>query len=286
MGRPTLMIDRPRLTIMVTPQPSVLDRLADHREFRGRGLLGRFAFVMPTSRVGQRKYQSTASINEETRDAYTEAIKSMFDGKAEELALEGAACEEWAGFANELEAAQADGQRLAHVRDWASKHAGRVARIAGLLHLAKRMSTDDRTIAVETVTEAWSLGQWLIEHALAAFGRMTSDPATRQAKWILAWIRRHGLQTFTLRTLADHKRDVDKPGDFLPALEILEARHYIRRAPAEPTPGKRGRKPSPTFNVNPQAYAEKSGNSENSDATAGEGRLPELHELLEAGAAS
>jgi replicative DNA helicase len=284
VSRSRVVIDRPALTIVVTPQPTILDTIATHPDFRGRGLLGRFAFVLPRSLVGHRRYQKDCTISADVRETYARAVRAILalDLRPRRLRIEQDALTRWAAYADELETAQAEGGRLSHLRDWASKHAGRVARIAALLHLVEHPTAEPAAIAVETITAAWVLGQWLEGHALAAFGRMSADPRTRIARWVLAWIRRHRFATFTLRQLADHKRDVDRPEDFLPALGLLEARHFLRPDPPA-TPRKPGRPASPSFTVNPQTHADNSDNSENPLPSPNAGELPELSELSDRG---
>ena len=56
-----------------------------------------------------------------------------------------------------IELAQAHGGRLSSIRDWASKHAGRVARISGLLHLVRHHHLDEpwtQSICPEDVSMA------------------------------------------------------------------------------------------------------------------------------------
>src|SRR5204862_4537998 len=45
--RPPIMIDRPHLTVGISPQPSVLASLGNKPGFRERGLLARFLFAVP-----------------------------------------------------------------------------------------------------------------------------------------------------------------------------------------------------------------------------------------------
>jgi hypothetical protein len=54
-GRAPVMMQRPALTIGVSPQPEVLRGLADKPGFRGRGLLARFLYALPVSTLGYRK---------------------------------------------------------------------------------------------------------------------------------------------------------------------------------------------------------------------------------------
>jgi hypothetical protein len=291
ISRAAVLVERPALTIVVTPQPSVLDRLAAQPEFRGRGLLARFVFVIPATLVGGRMYQDRP-VSPTARAVYGEAIGRILrrplpaaEADVPRLLLTGDALAIWANFANKAERAQAEGGTLVGIRDWASKHAGRVARLAGNLHLVEHPSAADGDhISPETVAAAWALGEWMEAHALVAFARMGADREAWRARWVLDWIRRHGLSTFTLKQLADHKRDVDRPADFLPALTILEARGFIRRDPEPETRGP-GRRPSPSWTVNPRSHSQNSQNSHNSTASTGAEPFSELREFGEGGSA-
>jgi hypothetical protein len=190
ISRESLAAERATLTIMVTPQPAILDRLAERSELRGRGLLGRILFIIPPSRVGTRMYQNVA-IDAAAKAAYGEALGRILrlprcsrEDPHRRLVIRGKALEIWAEYADQVEREQADGGWLYGVRDWASKHASRVARIAGIFHLL-----DPRNwpapfavpIAPETVAAAWAVGEWFCDHALAAFSRMGADPRVAMA---------------------------------------------------------------------------------------------------------
>ena len=53
-SRPSVMMDEPALTLILSPQPDVLQGLASKPGFRGRGLLARFLFMFPVSKIGYR----------------------------------------------------------------------------------------------------------------------------------------------------------------------------------------------------------------------------------------
>ena len=55
IGRKSNYIAKPRLTMILTIQPSVLYGLMDNATFRGRGLCGRFLYAMCKSKVGRRE---------------------------------------------------------------------------------------------------------------------------------------------------------------------------------------------------------------------------------------
>ena len=53
-SRPPVFLKSPRLSIGLSPQPDVLRGLAAKPGFRGRGLLGRFLYLLPPSPLGFR----------------------------------------------------------------------------------------------------------------------------------------------------------------------------------------------------------------------------------------
>ena len=140
VGRAAEYIPRACLTMGLAVQPDVLASLADNASFRGRGLLGRFLYSMPDSLVGTRLYRPRR-VDPARRDAYGEALAAILalpspataenPGARHALALDGPALDLWAEYYDDVELRQAEGEDLAGVRDWASKLAGAVARIAG-----------------------------------------------------------------------------------------------------------------------------------------------------------
>jgi hypothetical protein len=278
IGRPAEYVQNPALTVVLTPQPEVIRVLADRPGFRGRGLLGRFLYALPTSLIGTRKYQNRP-VDPVARQTYAVVIRSILqmpdvtapDGKQayHVLNLAGSALDVWAEYADGVETAQADGGVLAGIRDWASKLAGAVARIAGGLHLVKHYRHEKPwtiPISRETVLAAWAIGEYLQAHALAAFAMMGADPNVSMAQRLLQWIERQQQPQFSLRDCHQHHRNVTRPDDLLPALKILEGRGFIRRLPQAQRTGP-GRRQSPAFEVHPKLAADTQ-NAQNSQNEA------------------
>lgn len=57
-GRESIFLDDPHLTLVISPQPEIVQGLANRPGFRGRGLIGRFLYVMPQSRLGRRSVET------------------------------------------------------------------------------------------------------------------------------------------------------------------------------------------------------------------------------------
>jgi replicative DNA helicase len=153
---------------------------------------------------------------------------------------------------------------LGHIADWAGKLAGQVLRIAGILHMADHAGEPapwDKPIAGETMRRAIAIGHYLIPHALAAFGLMGADPFVAEARHILTWLRRTGREEFTRRELFEATKGRFKTVSALELpLDLLVRHGYVRERPADERSGP-GRKPAPTFEVNPQIRSHNSRNS-------------------------
>jgi len=260
-GRPSVHIPRACLTMGLTVQPDVLTSLADTPAFRGRGLLGRFLYALPDNLVGTRLYQNRRP-DAAVRRRYEGMVHSLLalpaasdedPGLRHVLRLEGSALDVWAQYADDTERRQSDGGDLAGIRDWGSKLAGAVARIAGGLHLVEQSGRPcpwTAPIAPETVAAAWAVGEYLTHHALAAFGQMGADPHQALARRLLRWVKRTNTTVFKLSECQQAHRNLSSMDDIAPALSVLCHRGYLRQQEADRRDGA-GRPKSPLYLVNP-----------------------------------
>jgi len=116
VGRPSESVQHPALTLVLTPQPDVLAKLADEPGFRERGLLGRFLYALPASLVGTRKF-SEKEISRSSKLAYSRLVDGLLsipDPSAEpsgafyRLKLSPGAKAIWIENYNQTEAEQAE----------------------------------------------------------------------------------------------------------------------------------------------------------------------------------
>jgi hypothetical protein len=270
-GRPPEYVERPCLTIGLTVQPEVLQGLAGRPGFRGRGLLARFLYSLPTSLVGRRQ-PGAPPVPQAAADRYAMEVQALaaslivsvsddptvltLDPKAGELLL---------AFERDLEPRLAAGSGdLAHLAGWAAKLAGATCRVAALLHLASHLRDGwAQPIGAETFAGALRLADYLIEHACAVFDLMGADSRVDDARWLLDWIARTNQAQFSRRDAHQAARGrFRKATDLEPALALLEEHGYLRRVDADPPGPRGGRPPSPRFLVNPVPH-----NSEPSQPT-------------------
>ncbi|MFG2845798.1 DUF3987 domain-containing protein [Kitasatospora sp. NPDC048296] len=258
-------VDKPALTIGVTPQPAVLQELGAAPGARDRGLLARFLYSLPPSNLGYRKIRTTpipaAAANAYDRNL-TRLLRAMTDlaepvtvamNQAADLAVE--------KLQERVEVQLRPDQPLAHIKDWAGKLVGHIARIAVLLHLADHITPDQdqgawrADLEAATVERAAQIADYYTAHTLAVFDLIAADPATEDAHAILQWLQRPK-QDGTHRThIKAHdavasSRRFKKVADVEPALTLLEQHGYLR-TDQPPTDGRRGRQPAVTFRVHP-----------------------------------
>lgn len=260
ISREPLRVPGACLSIVTTPQPTLLDRIAELPDFHGRGLLGRLCIVLPESRVGTRMYRNRR-LPEAVEQSWHDLVLGLARrpvrrvGEVPRIRLEGEALDVWARYADAMERAQAEGGRYAGIRDWASKHAGRAARIAGLLHLVRYAGLEDPwtpALVPEDVAAAWAVADWLAEHALVAYERMGSTPEERLARRVLRWLRERGHESVSLRDVHRAHQDVGRADALHPALEVLEGRGYLRRLQEPERRPQGGRPPSRRWAVHPE----------------------------------
>lgn len=270
--RPPVNLTHPALTIAISPQPDVLRGLTAHKGFRGRGLLARILYTVPTSKLGYRTNR-TVPIPDEVSRRYQEGIFALAatlpvqdNGKESPhvLSLSPDAHRLWQSFWNEIELMMRPDGRLEHLTDWGGKLPGAVARVAGLLHCVAYTScaTTTREIEVGTMERAIRLGRYLIDHAMVAFNIMGANPAMEAARDLWRVIEKARQPQFSVRDAWHPLRNNNSyktVADAEPGFDVLIDHGYImepHQATEAEYPRKKGRPPSRTFIVNPKLSEE------------------------------
>lgn len=188
-------VPTPTLTIVAAAQPDVLEKLRDPDGSReGRGLLGRFLYVVPVSKVGYRRLvRNKATVDAES--AYRDGLRRLLDlaypgeASAPMIALNDDAWNIASAFYDETEVKLRPGGELVDVASFTSKMRSHLARLAGLLHLADGHGVDEE-IGKATMARALDLARYFLTHGRAAFGMMESDPESKAALRVWDIIRR------------------------------------------------------------------------------------------------
>jgi len=265
-SRPPVVLDHPLLTMGLSPQPDVLKALSTKPGFRGRGLLARFLYALPKSRMGYRALEPRR-IPDDVALRYADGLLALlrvtlrYDAAAETayphvLALDGPAYGVWKDHQRRVEVQLREGGRFAGMTDWAGKLPGAVVRLAGLLHCVRWVQEPgnpvDRPIDADTMERAARLGDILADHALAVFDLMDGGGALEAARHIWRHVQERTLTDFTFSELWHPLRGTFRTtADIEPAIDVL-LDHNLILPTEERRPGKRGRR-GRRFRTNPRA---------------------------------
>ena len=257
-SRASIVMDSPALTLGLSPQPEVLRGLSSTPGFRGRGLLGRFLYALPSSNLGYRTLD-VSPMEPEYRYQYEIVLTAILDHETERsadgavypriLELDGEARQEWQLFALRVEVGMREGEIYHHMTDWAGKLPGAVIRMVGLLHVTRHYNEKpwQKKIALRDMIAAIRMAEVLSDHALAVFDLMGADLELDGARVVLRWIVRAGKSEFTFRDCHQaHKRRYKRTADLDPIIDVLIERHFIR-----PRVEKVPYRPSRILEVNP-----------------------------------
>jgi hypothetical protein len=274
VGRKAEFVERPALTLGLAVQPDVLHRLAETEGVRERGLLARFLYAIPRSKLGRREI-NPVPLSVEFKEAYAAGIRSMLalaipsDGaepRVHRLRFAPRALSRFRRFESWLEPQLDEFGRLGMISDWAGKLAGVVARLSGILHIAKNVDSLGllpSEIQRSTVKQAICIARYLIAHARVAFGEMGTATPVRQARLVQRWIERNAKRQFTKRELYEGvKGRFHTVAALEPSLDLLTAQGFILKDAPRRVVGR----PSESYSVNPHMLPEASQYSQNTPA--------------------
>lgn len=252
-GKPPIRLRNPRITMILTPQPSVLREAGGNQVFMGRGLIGRCLLVLPRPLVGFRDNDKTMP-EALTREwhAYVDSLLAIpAQPTPHEISLTQGAYDLWLDFSRDVEHAQRPGGEFEFIRAWASKATGLVVRIAGLFHLAEGPAMLNEPIRPETMNRAISFTAWAAIHAKYAFSSFGMDDGQEAGKRALEWLRRERKAVVTASEIYQAIRGrFQKMEQVRPGIAVLVDRGAL--VPREKE--RRAGRPSDAYDVNPVIF--------------------------------
>lgn len=232
-------IDEVTLTVCLTVQPAVLEKLAGRPELAGVGLTARFAYALPPNLVGFRNFLNAQPVPPEVADVYRRNLLTLaHDLDRHQIARRLHLSPEAAGLFHrwhqDLEPRRREGRDLHGVAEWTEKLRVMVVRVAGLLHLAEGHDWDE--IDADTMRRALRVADFWLYHAKALHSMWAGEQADRTADRILKWIIKGRRARFTAR---DCYRDLHLRATALrPAMELLADFGWVRQVGGEWGKGK------------------------------------------------
>ena len=259
-GRPPQYIPSPALTIGLMVQPRIIEAIAANRDFVGRGLLARFLYATPVSKVGSR-VSTAIPVSQNTESKYSHWIKKLasdmagWAGDPARLVLDEQAEVEVRKIQDDVEPTLVGEGELASpstLTEWGGKYVGAVVRIAGLLHLGEHGEAGHSyPVELDTVKAAERIGQYFKAAAINVFTQMGGDPDTADAVYLLDRVAHLGQDDVSERELfsACSRPRFSTMAAMTPSLKRLIDHGYLIGLPASKPTG--GRPASPRYKVHP-----------------------------------
>lgn len=256
MGREAEYIPHPALSAILSIQPSVLDEIMSNTTMTGRGLIARFLYASPPSRIGSRVFCSPP-IPEDIGKAYKDLVYHLMaiprPEEETKLILSEQATKIISDYFAEHEAFLiGEGQVIS---DWGAKYIGTVLRIAGLLHVAEN-GEESNEITGQVMSRAIEIGKYFLAHSTYAYSMMGNDLNIKKAQFVLGRIKRERITEIKRWELAKLCRGkfFKNSESIQPTLELLESYGYILIENTEDVQ-RPGRKSDTIVAVNPLVYS-------------------------------
>lgn len=267
VGRDSIHVPRPALTLAVCMQPSVLRTLANARSFRGEGVFARMLWVLPNPGIGRRLTgRQVPDFNYEAAARYARTLRRLLAAPAAgrdddgqllphilELSADGT--EVLYEYEEEIETKVAPDGELSGIADWALKACGQAVRIAAILELWARAEKGgalwDDPISATAMRGGVALLRSFESHALSVLDKTGADEELELARYVWRRLRELGDRT-TVRNLwqaTRGKKEIRSVKELEGILGTLEQHHLIRCLD-RPSEGP-GRPPSPWVRLHP-----------------------------------
>lgn len=220
VGRPGDTIDHPALAVALCVQPQAVRELWTDPHAEGRGLLARFAVIMPRDRIGYRDVRPP-SVPETARTRWRAAIDRLLTFEPSDtpviVGLGADADALYHDFQKRTEAALGVGD-LAERRAWGGKLCGLALRMALTLHAIQTWAltgqpADFPTIGAATMRSAIAWADYLASAERHARELLSESDEQRKRRRLVEWIESKG-GTMSVRNLTRgprEYRDADDP---------------------------------------------------------------------------
>ncbi len=222
-----------RLTINLMLQPLILQQLLSRGSevSRDSGFLARNLIAYPESSMGIRYYKEPPSLD--SLKAYEQRLTECLElsisldkmgcESIPALRFSPAAKEVWTVFFNKIEAGLTNPKQWLLIKDFASKSAENVARLAALFHLFEGKKGD---ISSNTLENAIQIIEWHLWETRRLFGTTLLTATQQDAMQLIQWLKDKKMQHASSRYLQQYSalRDKKKLDN---AIEYLSANRYI-----------------------------------------------------------
>ena len=224
ISRESEEIISPNLTLLIAMQPCILNNIINNSLFKNKGLIARFLFCFPKSKIGNRNFYSEP-ISEKSKQEYEELIYSLLDlpNNKKILYFSETAQSLLSTFHSNLE--ENLNFKYYGIRDFVGKVEGIIARIATLLQLA--INKESLYIEEDTLELAIEIGEYFIKtlENIMYENQLNSDILNQNK--ILEFIIQKHIVVFTIRDIQRNCIRGYNSKDIKKYLDTLVKKNYI-----------------------------------------------------------
>lgn len=264
IGRPSLYVKNPRLTILLTVQPKVLENVVNNGTFTGRGLSARFLYSVPKSLVGSRRFE-TKPIDFDNKKRFSDLIHEILNEPKtvpKYITLSDDAYSLLKDYYESFESRLITD--LKEIGGWAGKLVGNILRISALITRARNVrydaflytpSTDDSAECIvqkDDMKSAIRLGDYFLEHARYAFDFMDDSTIKKQALNFLEKLKVSKTNEISFRDACRTTKFMNKKDKATAVITLLVDNGYLREKQGTSRAHNRGT----IYEVNPAIYDE------------------------------
>lgn len=264
IGRPSLYVKNPRLTILLTVQPKVLESVVNNGTFTGRGLSARFLYSVPKSLVGSRKFE-TKPIDFDNKKRFSDLIHEILKEPKTATIYISLSNEAYSLLKDYYESFESRlATDLKEIGGWAGKLVGNILRISALITRARNVkydaflytpSTDDSAewmVQKDDMESAIRLGDYFLEHARYAFDFMDDSTIKKQALNFLEKLKASKVNEISFREASRMCKFMNKKENATAVINLLSDYGYLR----EKRGTSRAHNKGIIYEVNPAIYDE------------------------------
>lgn len=264
IGRPSLYVKNPRLTILLTVQPKVLESVVNNGTFTGRGLSARFLYSVPKSLVGSRKFE-TKPIDFDNKKRFSDLIHEILKEPKTSTIYISLSNEAYSLLKDYYESFESRlATDLKEIGGWAGKLVGNILRISALITRARNVkydaflytpSSDDSAewiVQKEDMESAIKLGDYFLEHARYAFDFMDDNTTKKQALNFLEKLKASKVSELSFREASRMCKFMNKKENATAVINLLSDYGYLR----EKRGTSRAHNKGIIYEVNPAIYDE------------------------------
>jgi replicative DNA helicase len=263
--RETKMIENPCMAIGGIVQPAIFEGIKGVSNTEERGFIQRLMVYAPKDRLGERAFRTEPSTRQDQHAYHWLVVNLVYSlwavprGASLTLTFSPQARELITQWQEVVEPRLAKDGDLADMAEFISKLAGKAARLAAILHVAKHSGTDAdpfaEPISEETLHSALEIANHQIHHFRFVTRLSGMSPLAQLADRLVKHIVSHGLTEITRRDAQRHlKTPTADAAD--PVLDLLEDRGYIRATKMTRRASGPGREPSQRYEINPTLWRE------------------------------